>query len=119
MGEPVAYMVKVSGQPWKIVVREDVANEVLSKALEVDSGASVEPLYSEAQLRESVVQERARCAAVARGCTDYLGGYASDPALLSAYHHGMDTVARALAGPADSLQVRVLENIGRSEVSDG
>lgn len=64
-------------------------------------------------------KERARCVAVARGCVDYLGGYASDPELLSAFHHGIETVARALAAPRDELQVRVLESIGRSEVSDG
>ena len=58
-------------------------------------------------------EERARCIAVARGCIDYSGGY-RDEAGLSAFHHGIKTVANALSDDPSSTQVRVLESIGKS-----
>lgn len=57
--------------------------------------------------------------AIARGCHDYGGGY-REPREIEIYHHGIQTVVRALEAAAedpDRLQVRVLESIGRSALS--
>jgi len=59
-------------------------------------------------------EERERCIAIARGCTDYLGGYHGRD--LDIYHHGMDTVLRVLSAPRDDMQARVVEALGREEV---
>ena len=55
--------------------------------------------------------EIARLHAVARGCTDYLGGYHG--AELEIYRHGLDTVVRAMASHPTSTQTRVLAGIGQ------
>jgi len=50
---------------------------------------------------------------IARGCTDYGGGYRGDAALFEAYQHGIQTVITALthADPKDS-QTRALMAMG-------
>jgi hypothetical protein len=63
-----------------------------------------------------VAEERARCIAVARGCTDYSGGNHGET--LEAFQHGIGTVVNALSAAPDSLQVRVLVAIGAAEVTD-
>ena len=63
----------------------------------------------ERQARES------RLLNIARGCLDYGGGYRGDP-MMGAFHHGIETVIRALEAamknnPNDT-QVNALERIG-------
>lgn len=53
---------------------------------------------------------------IARGCTDYSGGYRCDPELFEAYQAGVKTVIRALEaaknlGLADS-QIAALHRMG-------
>lgn len=53
---------------------------------------------------------------IARGCSDYSGGYRADPALFEAYQAGIATVVAALTAAADrglqDRQVQVLHCIG-------
>lgn len=54
---------------------------------------------------------------VAKGCTDYLGGY-HDQKELEIYHHGIATVVRALEAyrnvGLDSAQVASLHSVGKA-----
>lgn len=54
-----------------------------------------------------------RLLAISRGCHDYGGGY-HDEREAEIYHHGIQTVANALAAAVENgtLQVRVLERVG-------
>ena len=71
-----------------------------------------------ARLREENSDLRQQAVAIAKGCTDYGGGYRADEAKLKIYHHGMDTVARALADWAErglaGTQTRVVHAIGKA-----
>lgn len=53
---------------------------------------------------------------IARGCSDYSGGYRGDPALFEAYQAGIATVVAALTAAAErglqDRQVQVLHGIG-------
>lgn len=57
---------------------------------------------------------------IARGCHDYGGGY-GDPREVEIYHHGIQTVINALESAAseNTLQVRMLESIGRATPNGG
>lgn len=63
------------------------------------------------ELEAAVVGERDRCIAIARGCKDYKGGHNGE--LLEVFWHGIDTVVSALSAKRDTMQIRVLEAIGR------
>lgn len=66
--------------------------------------------------RTELLKDRERLLNVARGCFDYGGGYRADDDKLHIFHHGIQTVINALDGAAkepESMQVRVLETIGR------
>jgi len=76
----------------------------------------------EARLIREIVRLRrsyARLLSVARGCHDYGGGYGHEPRHAEIYHHGIQTVINALEAAErepESLQVKVLERVGRSSV---
>jgi hypothetical protein len=59
-----------------------------------------------------------RLLAIARGCFDYRGGY-HDEHDLGIYHHGIQTVANAIAAALkhdpNDMQVNVLERVGTAK----
>lgn len=67
----------------------------------------------DAEVRRKALEE---ALAIARGCTDYGGGYRSDEERLGIYHHGMNTVERCIQAKLDgdeSLQIKTVESMGR------
>lgn len=79
------------------------------------TGAEIADAIAEARR-----EERARCLAIARGCTDYLGGYVhpGDEDKLDAFHHGIETVCNALRARPDDYQTRAVEGIGRRALAE-
>lgn len=57
---------------------------------------------------------------IARGCTDYGGGYRSDAEQFEIYQHGIQTVINALTraakGGLNNMQVRVLHRMGSNTI---
>lgn len=72
-------------------------------------------------MSELIRQVKQQAVEIARGCRDYGGGYRADDDKLAIYHHGMDTVERCLqawANGEDSLQLRVVQSLGKENVCD-
>jgi len=61
---------------------------------------------------------------IARGCTDYGGGYRFEPEKMRIYQHGIQTVINALTGAAENgledMQVAALHVMGaNAEITGG
>lgn len=65
---------------------------------------------------ERLGKQQERMLNIARGCTDYGGGYRSDKELFDAYQGGIYTVITALEASMkkNDLQLSALESIGKA-----
>ena len=84
VAEPVAWAVMVRGRVQKLVVREDVADEVACKLREQDPRADAVPLYTADQMREVIAAERERSHELLQAADHIRAGLEAKLAALSA-----------------------------------